>query len=336
MRNFAFYRMPFQKYYTEIEQLIGEPEELLNLSGLNSRSGFVFAPFAPSSDCPVLLLNIDKKEEREIEETDWSKIKAARQSICAERKRYTDDFQVFHDKLLDGVFGKIVLARKSELSIEGQLPVRELFLRACALYPSMFIALVSTAKSGVWLMATPEILLKGDKGRWETIALAGTMKKGSTEWSEKNLREQQLVADYIGKCLDGFSDNIETVGPYTSEAGHLVHLRTDFFFEVKNRNELGSLLDSLHPTPAVCGLPKSESRSFIIDNENCPRRYYSGFAGILNPDSETNLYVSLRCMNINEGQCFLYAGGGLLAESSENQEWEETESKMQTMLRLFE
>ena len=53
------------------------------------------------------------------------------------------------------------------------------------------------------------------------------------------------------------------------------------------------------------------------------------------PNSETHLYVSLRCMNIHQGGKFdLYAGGGLLAESEMEKEWLETEAKMQTMRKV--
>ena len=87
----------------------------------------------------------------------------------------------------------------------------------------------------------------------------------------------------------------------------------------------------LYPTPAVCGLPKGAARDFIVKNEYAPRQYYSGFVGPLDPNGETHLFVSLRCMRIAEGECFLFAGGGLLADSDQEAEWRETEDKMETM-----
>ena len=86
--------------------------------------------------------------------------------------------------------------------------------------------------------------------------------------------------------------------------------------------------------PAVCGLPKEEAYRFILDNEGYDRRYYSGFIGWLDPDGKTDLYVNLRCMHIENGQLSFYAGGGLLASSDLNDEWLETEKKLQTMKRL--
>ena len=121
-----------------------------------------------------------------------------------------------------------------------------------------------------------------------------------------------------------------------------------------NTASVGRLLEALHPTPAVCGLPKDEAFRFILDNEHTPRRYYSGFMGPLFSSQftvhssqlnaqfskfnvqcsmGTHLFVSLRCMNIASDFYHLYAGGGLLKSSTEEQEWQETEAKMETMRR---
>ena len=144
------------------------------------------------------------------------------------------------------------------------------------------------------------------------------------------------MATYVIETLEQFASRIGEEGTRTVRAGHLVHLRSDFNFTLPDTNHLGSLLQALHPTPAVCGLPKREAWQFILRNEYAPRRYYSGFAGMLQPTGDTHLYVSLRCMEILQDHCLLYAGGGLLRDSVEQQEWEETEAKMQTMRKLFQ
>ena len=99
---------------------------------------------------------------------------------------------------------------------------------------------------------------------------------------------------------------------------------------------VGHLLADLHPTPAVCGLPKQESHRYILDNESCGRSYYSGFSGPINLDGDTAVYVSLRCMRIFGDRYRLYAGGGILPQSEETMEWNETAAKMQAMLSLIE
>ena len=119
-------------------------------------------------------------------------------------------------------------------------------------------------------------------------------------------------------------------------AGNLVHLRSDFHFTLPKSDRLGQLLSRLYPTPAVCGLPKEAARDFILRNEYARRDYYSGFVGPLSPATDTHLYVALRCMRIDSQGYSLYAGGGLLADSDMETEWNETEDKMQTMRSLLE
>ena len=247
-----------------------------------------------------------------------------------------------------GTFQKIVLARcADEKPQDSQTPL-DFFLKACELYPRLFIALVWTAKSGCWLTATPEILLKGKGTDWQTMALAGTMKlEGELlkydaplkdvpiTWTTKNIQEQRVVATYIAECLEQFANDFKEEGPFTVRAANLVHLRSDFNFTLPDNAHIGNLLQSLHPTPAVCGLPKKNAFDFIIRHEHIPRRYYTGFMGMLDPQAQTFLYVSLRCMNIERDLCHLFAGGGLLKDSVEEQEWQETEAKLDTMRRCI-
>lgn len=121
----------------------------------------------------------------------------------------------------------------------------------------------------MWLIASPEVLLRGDAEGYQTMALAGTMRYEGEDmkWSTKNQEEQQLVADYIRACLQPFAAEITESKPYTTRAAHLAHLRTDFTFRLKDTERLGTFLTAFHPTPAVCGMPKDEAQLFILHNE---------------------------------------------------------------------
>ena len=130
------------------------------------------------------------------------------------------------------------------------------------------------------------LLIAEDGGSWHTMALAGTMPyEGTTDcrWSGKNIAEQQMVADYISQCLSPFVTDMTVTEPYTIRAGNLLHLRSDFSFRFGNDTSdvcgIGNVIETLHPTPAVCGLPKNDALRFILENENVDRRYYSGFLG---------------------------------------------------------
>lgn len=348
MAAFAFYRLPYKDSYTLVMQNDDDPEKLSSVDELNGKSGFVIAPFMPSEECPILLMrpdvvkHIKLKAEMTIQEAE------VYLSSKKEKQAYAQDFETFHEQLEKGKFDKIVLARCSKMKSEAcaHIQTKELFLKACQMYPRLFIALVSTTQSGTWLMATPEILLSGNGCEFKTMALAGTQPAPAStivsdipiegvEWQEKDQMEQQYVTDYIEDVISEFSQHYTKKGPFTTMAAQLYHLRTDFLFRLDDIDCLGDVLDELFPTPAICGIPKEETRQFILDNESIDRKYYSGFVGPLMPNGETHLYVSLRCMNIHQGGKFdLYAGGGLLAESEMEKEWLETEAKMQTMRKV--
>ncbi|HLV50467.1 MAG TPA: chorismate-binding protein, partial [Flavobacterium sp.] len=95
-------------------------------------------------------------------------------------------------------------------------------------------------------------------------------------------------------------------------------------FDVKN------LIQNLHPTPAVCGLPKKEAFDFIWENEGYNREFYTGFIGI-EKENMKDYFVNLRCAQIFQNQIQIYVGGGITAESNPEKEWEETELKSGTI-----
>ena len=345
---YTYYRFPHADHYTLLE---GETEELLSCNLLNGKSGFVIAPFEARPDQPIVVIRPDRLTTVPCPTSTPANFTTS-QHVTPPTAEYRIDFANFHAQLLQGTFRKIVLARCAEETPQKAVQFQDLFLRACQLYPRMFIALVHTPQSGTWMTATPEILLEGHGNDWHTIALAGTMKlegellssEGeSMTWSTKNIEEQRIVATYIAECLEQFTTEFHEEGPRTVRAANLVHLRSDFSFTLSSNDRLGDLLQTLHPTPAVCGLPKRDAFKFIVQNEHTPRRYYSGFMGPLNMPltthhsslPSTHLYVSLRCMNIEGERYHLYAGGGLLKESTEEQEWQETEAKLETMRRLL-
>ncbi len=335
MKPFALYRLPGEQ--TAIRVSASKATALGSCCDLDGQSGFVIAPFIPSSHEPILLIEPEEMSEYVPRHDDGSAIDYQEGGVSSDREAYAGAFAKFHQKLTDGTFRKVVLARQKTVTLCAEADAVSLFDRACALYPRQMVVLVSAEVCGTWLMATPEILLQGRGQQWHTMALAGTMKASQEKdgWSVKNIREQRLVSTYISKCLQSHAYDIDLRGPSTAQAGDLVHLKSDFTFHLRDEANVGHMLHDLYPTPAVCGLPKDATRQFIAQHEPEPRRYYSGFMGPLNINGATDLYVSLRCMALNGRNCTLYAGGGLISDSNEQQEWDETEAKMRTMLRCF-
>jgi isochorismate synthase len=130
-------------------------------------------------------------------------------------------------------------------------------------------------------------------------------------------------------------ENLKVSEPFTVQAGNLVHLRTDISGKLKSNDSLENLINSLHPTPAVCGLPKTVALAFILQNERYDRSYYTGYLGELNINNTTNLFVNLRCMQLKNSLVSIYVGGGITADSIPENEWEETVSKTEVMKKVL-
>lgn len=244
-----------------------------------------------------------------------------------------------------GYCQKIVVSRKQKVFFSEKPSLTNWFETLCQAYPQAHISLVSIPQVGVWIGASPEILVSLDKNQiFRTMALAATQAYqgeplSQATWAQKEIEEQALVSRYI---INAFKKirlrEFEEDGPKTIRAGNLIHLRTDFWVDLKQVNFphlLPAMLNLLHPTSAVCGMPKTESLEFILMNEGYHREFYSGFLGQVNFRAETHLFVNLRCMQIFDNEAFLYAGGGITAHSNPQKEWQETIYKMQTLLKVI-
>jgi len=347
-RSFAVYRIPGQSPVLQVQEN-GLPESFETLAELNGRSGFVMAPFQCNTSHPVVLIRGDVSVHGKSQIFRYLKKLPATGAPTTENETpiteidsdytvYKGAFELFLKALHAGSCEKIVLSRTMQLPLPSAFSAGALFGTACEAYPDAFVYLCHTPLTGTWFGSTPELLLAGEKGSWQTVALAGTrrIKDSESGWDAKNIREQQVVTAYLEKQLR-IKNLIGSISePYTVRAGQLMHIKTDFRFQMPEQGRVGDLLDFLHPTPAVCGYPKTEAYRLILAHEGYDRAYYSGFTGPLNIEGKTDLYVNLRCASMNGENLVLYAGGGLMPDSELKSEWEETEVKLQTMLSLIQ
>lgn len=248
------------------------------------------------------------------------------------RAKYRQLFSLYSSWLHgEHPLGKAVLARTADRPAPGFSPARA-FQQASLRYPSHFNALLH-GPWGTWLCSTPELLLSGQGDSWQTMALAGTRLHPDDGWNAKNKQEHGFVVRHIAECLHRVAESVQQDEATTLDAGQLQHLCTRFRFHMP-RCRLQELLEKLSPTPAVCGYPASEARGMMAAHPDMKRGCYAGYLGSVSP-STTRLYVMLRCMQVFPGFCRLYAGGGLMPDSLEAEEWAETEAKMQPMLHLL-
>ena len=303
--------------------------------------GYVVAPFVPTHESPLLFIEPNEVSRSELKLPVLSPHISTEQlktDEAEERLHYSQAFQFIKEQLNGDTLQKVVLSRRLNLTGLDHNDAETLFFRACHYRPNNFVAYWSTPQTGQWLVATPEPLLEVCHHQCSTVALAGTLPWTEGEppkWNDKNREEQAIVARYIQTHLEECTSQLKASDTYSFHTGNIQHLRTDFTFTLSRDDQITEVLQRLHPTPAVCGLPHNEALQAILKAEHSPRRYYAGFSGPLLLNGETHLYVTLRCMYFSTHEATLYAGGGIMPESQEEEEWEETQRKLATMMSIL-
>ena len=255
-----------------------------------------------------------------------------------DEKSYLELVALAKESITRGELKKVVISRQLEHPIGTDFSPTGTFKELCSRYPEMFCCLISTPGTGTWIGASPELLLQIERDNFSTVALAGT--RGSSlfkeRWGQKELEEQAWVSSYLSETMQkNGMRNIESHGPFTMQAGNLEHLKTTFSARLTQASSFSHLMETFHPTPAVCGTPKNNARDFILKHEEHFRSYYSGFWGVMNKKNQCSLFVNLRCMKILSDRAFLYVGGGITKSSIAKNEWQETELKAQTLLSIL-
>ncbi|AUS07015.1 chorismate-binding protein [Pseudotamlana carrageenivorans] len=313
-----------------------------------SEKGFVFAPFDNAQKTVLLPYDVS-----EVYDTFYE----ASENLQTSKIQDTTEasFKNFHINLVNkGVkaiknktFKKVVLSRKEEVELSDSNPIK-ILKNLLSRYKLAFVYCWFHPKVGLWLGATPETLIKIEGKRFSIMALAGTQNYSgdlNVTWQDKEIQEQQFVTDFILDHIKPLSESYKTSEVETVKAGNLVHLKTMISAQLKDDIALSSIINILHPTPAVCGLPKKEAKEFIVNQENYNREFYTGFLGELNLDKKiaprsgqrnienrayalnrnsTQLYVNLRCMQLKKGTAIIYVGGGITQSSDAEKEWQET------------
>jgi len=329
----------------ELQLVLSNSEN--KISSESSETSFVLSPFDSTVRSPILLSVFShfKGEEtlkflRSLKKTE--NIQTSSFEFPSEtdkeilefnnrhKETYQRAFQKFHSTLCSGKFEKLVLSRP--FKVRRTRPIGDFFVALLKNYRHSYRFLVKS-KNKFFTGATPEVLLRTQQKRIDVMSLAGTMptKLAATQpWSDKNRKEQELVTNYIVSSLQPVSDDISCEKPKTYNAGPVSHLLTMIHANLKPAVALREVVDILHPTPAVCGLPKDDAFRFILENEGWDRDFYTGYLGLISKHS-AELFVNLRSAVIEGDIACCFGGGGLLKESHFEDEWQETERKISTL-----
>ncbi len=256
--------------------------------------------------------------------------------FIANRNAYLNGLDVFMHEFEPRDIQKAVFSRIHAVEKSTNKKPLDIFHALIEKYgDEAFIYLMTDPAFGTWVGATPEVLLKGGETTIESMALAGTKSNEDQEWTKKEYDEQSFVENYIEQLIREQSPaEFEKSDVKTVKSGAVYHLRTNFKFRLPPY-KWNALIDTMHPTPAVCGTPSIEAKSLINSFEPHKREFYTGLIGKKGL-TQLDVYVNLRCMQVLENKFALYVGGGITRNSDLASEWRETEEKSRTLLNVLE
>ena len=363
--SFALWRKPNSSQLAYIQDFSQSPRRVsLQLEDLPA--GFIVHPFADQADKKAFFIQGDRYEKLSLDNSlnqedlpQW--MQASRDSLpTAELKKQiayhlgklpiqsnpgasAEKAHFLHlvakgiKAIEAGTLEKIVAARTKVIPLPTEFDLGKTLAKLLSSYPHSFVNFFHLPGIGTWMGASPEVLIETKGDYFYTMSLAGTQPAQgdnplkSAAWTQKEIEEQALVSRYIVDCFKTIRlREYEEHGPKTVLAGNLLHLRSDFRVNTQTTgfSNLGSvMLGLLHPTSAVCGMPRKEALNFLKTEEGWDRNFYAGFLGPVGIEQETSIYVNLRTASLGKEQALLYAGAGVTEDSVPEKEWEETELK---------
>ena len=262
--------------------------------------------------------------------------------------RWADAIDAALSAIATGRIEKVVLARTRRYGSDGAIDPLHVLSMLREEEPDAYHLLVESGSGRAFVSASPERLFSRVGRTVRSEAVAGTCARGRDEQSDeslasrlmssdKNRREHDIVTRCIESALRPLTVELSTAAsPRIIRCAHVQHLSTPICGELREGVDDGTVLGRLHPTPAVCGLPLGEARSFIAAHEPSPRGMYAGAVGFVTAGA-SEFAVGIRSALIDGDTLTAFAGAGIVAGSESDAEWLETARKLESfdaLLRL--
>jgi len=242
-----------------------------------------------------------------------------------------------HEGIAQGLVHKVVAARRSTLRLSPTPDPVRVFARLGELAPECHRFCIRVGPRS-FLGATPERLVSRRGRQVETQAIAGSIAanvEGAAERllaSSKDRAEHQYVVDALREQLGPLCQRLDVASePGIRQLRHLLHLQTPVTGWLQDERHLLDLVERLHPTPAVGGVPTKRALEWIAELESTERGWYAAPVGWVDAHGDGDMVVALRSALLLEDRAHLYAGAGIVAGSEATSEYAETEMKLAGM-----
>ncbi|SFR52123.1 MULTISPECIES: isochorismate synthase [Halorubrum] len=252
------------------------------------------------------------------------------------------------DRIRDGDLRKVVLAQALEADLAADFPRAATLERLAEKYPDCHrYWFEPAAGESAFFGATPERLVSLRGRTVETDALAGTTGRGETptedEWlarelldDEKNVHEHELVAETVRHQLEPFAASVSAGERRVRRLATVQHLHTPITAELDADRHVLDLVEALHPTPAVGGLPPDRALATIRETEPFDRGWYAAPVGWIDAAGNGAFAVAIRSAVASRRRATLFAGVGIVSDSDPDREWDEVQLKYRPILDELE
>jgi salicylate biosynthesis isochorismate synthase len=240
----------------------------------------------------------------------------------------------------------VVLAREVRVHSPAPLDPAPLSGALREIFPACLCYCVGTPEAS-FVGASPELLIRRDGARAQTVALAGTTRRSADPAvddhlgqgllrSAKDRAEHEIVARRIERALDPVSLwTAVAPEPGLVQVHNVQHLATPVRAQLRQPLSAVELAGLLHPTPAVGGEPPGAALPLIPALEGLDRGWYAGAVGWTDLAEDGEFCVALRCALLRDRVAHLYAGCGIVGESEPAAELAESEVKLEALLPLL-
>lgn len=245
----------------------------------------------------------------------------------------------------DPIKEKVVLGMQTHLALDGPLALDAILDDLEQQQPHSYHMVIKREQE-VFVSATPERIVRMQGAQFETAAVAGSIRRGVTEaedaaladdlWRDKkNRHEHDIVVQTIVERLQDMHDLTYAAVPEILKTPQIQHLYTPITGRLDATMTVLDLVQRLHPTPALGGMPQAWAQAVIAEDEAEPRGLFAAPIGYQYPDGSGEFVVGIRSMYANAKALTLFAGAGILPDSDLAQESAEIQLKMTPMRTLI-
>jgi menaquinone-specific isochorismate synthase len=313
------------KCYFTINAICSSQGELVSLSSLEKEKQEIFKRLRKN----ISFVKPELHSSRDVNSVDW---KQSVSNVVAQLKK--------------GEMEKVVLARKCEMNFQDDVSTDYVVNNLWVQQPDSFIFSLNIENS-CFIGATPERLVRKSGENILSTCLAGSIARGSSlEEDEKlglsllsdqkNRYEHHLVVENIKEALAPYCHGVEMPEtPKLMKMKDIQHLYTPVIGKASKDASILEIVERMHPTPALGGVPREKAMETIRKEENMDRGFYAAPIGWLDSYGNGEFAVAIRSGLINKNYAYLYAGCGIVADSEPESEFLETEMKFRPMIRAI-